>query len=55
VIGRIDQVAIMVTGASLLSSEYAQFTTLLATMVNRVVQAATAPSLQGPAGTDEQG
>ena len=55
VIGRIDQVVIMVTGTNLLSSVYAQFTTLLAMMVNRVVQAANAPPVQGPAGTDEQG
>lgn len=55
VIGRIDRIVIMVTGTNPLSSEYAQFTTLLATMVNRVVQAGIAPSAQGPAGTDERG
>lgn len=56
VIGRIDRVVIMVTGTNPLSSEYAQFTTLLATMVNRVVvvQAGDAPPGQGSDGSDER-
>ncbi|MCH7705546.1 MAG: hypothetical protein IIB33_00670 [Chloroflexi bacterium] len=55
VIGRIDRVVIMVTGTNPLSSEYAQFTTLLATMVNRVVQVGNAPPVQGSARDDDQG
>jgi hypothetical protein len=54
VIGQIDRVVIMVTGTNPLSSEYAPFTTLLATMVNRVAQAEAVPPVQGSAGTDEQ-
>lgn len=55
VVGQIDRVVIMVTGTNPLSSEYAQFTTLLATMVNRVVEARDAPPSEGSIRQDAQG
>lgn len=55
VIGQIDRVVIMVTGTNPLSSEYSQFTTLLATMINRVVQVGNTLPVQGPARDDSRG
>ncbi len=55
VVGQTDRVVIMVTGTNQLSSEYTQFTSLLATMINRVVEAGNAPPVQGATRSDEQG